>query len=69
VGTGKNSCEEAAGNAVEIAAQSLEDLRMAEGIKRDMTIDKNKVTYFRARVNLFFKYHPGRIRFLLNRLT
>ena len=58
VGTSKNSWEEAARNAVEIAAQSLEDLRVAEGIKRDMTIDKNKVTYFRARVNLFFKYHP-----------
>ncbi len=58
VGTSKNSWEEAARNAVEIAAQSLEDLRVAEGIKQDMTIDKNKVTYFRARVNLFSKYHP-----------
>ena len=57
VGTSKNSWEEAARNAVETAAKSLEDLRVAEVIKLDMTIDKNKVTFFRARVNLSFKYH------------
>ncbi len=57
VGTSKTSWEEAAKNAVETAAKSLEDLRVAEVIKLDMTIDKNKVTAFRARVNLSFKYH------------
>lgn len=56
VGTSKNSWEEAARNAVETAAKNLEDLRVAEVIKMDMTIDENKVTAFRARVNLSFKY-------------
>jgi len=57
VGTSKNSWEEAARNAVETAAKSLEDLRVAEVVKLDMTIDKNKVIAFRSRVNLSFKYH------------
>jgi len=56
VGTSKNSWEEAARNAVETAAKNLEDLRVAEVIKLDMTIDQNKVTLFRSRVNLSFKY-------------
>ena len=56
VGTSKNSWEEAARNAVETAAKNLEDLRVAEIIKLDMTIDQNKVMMFRARVNLSFKY-------------
>ncbi len=57
VGTSKNSWEEAARNAVEMASKSLEDLRVAEITKLDMTIDENKVTAYRARVNLSFKYH------------
>jgi dodecin len=56
VGTSKNSWEEAARNAVETAAKNLEDLRVAEVIKLDMTIDQNKVAQFRTRVNLSFKY-------------
>ena len=58
VGTSKNSWEEAARNAVETAGKSLKDLRVAEVVKLDMTIDKNKVTAFRTRVNISFKYHP-----------
>ena len=56
VGTSKNSWEEAAKNAVEVAGKSLEDLRIAEIIKLDMAIDKNKVVAYRARVNISFKY-------------
>jgi flavin-binding protein dodecin len=56
VGTSKNSWEEAARKAVETAAKNLENLRVAEVIRLDMTIDDNKVTSFRARVNLSFKY-------------
>jgi len=56
VGTSKNSWEEAAKNAVEIAGKTLEDLRIAEVVKLDMAIDKNKVVAYRARVNLSFKY-------------
>ena len=57
VGTSKNSWEEAAKNAVETAGKTLEDLRVAEVIKLDMAIDKGKVTSYRARVNISFKYH------------
>jgi len=57
VGTSKTSWEDAAKNAVETAAKTLEDLRIAEIIKLDLTIDKNKVTDYRARVALSFKYH------------
>ena len=52
VGTSKNSWEEAAKNAVETAGKSLEDLRIAEIVKLDMAIDKNKVVAYRARVNI-----------------
>ncbi len=57
VGTSKDSWEEAARSAVEIASKSLEDLRVAEIVKLDMSIDQNKVIAYRARVNLSFKYH------------
>jgi flavin-binding protein dodecin len=60
VGTSKTSWEDAARNAVETAAKTLEDLRVAEVVKLDMTIDENKVTSYRARVNLSFKYHAGK---------
>ena len=59
VGTSKNSWEEAAKNAVETAAKNLEDLRVAEIVKLDMTIDKGKVTSYRSRVNISFKYRAG----------
>ncbi|HNR13618.1 MAG TPA: dodecin family protein [Thermodesulfobacteriota bacterium] len=57
VGTSTNSWEEAAKNAVETAGKSLRDLRIAEIVKLDMTVEDGKVTSFRARVNLSFKYH------------
>jgi dodecin len=59
VGTSKNSWEEAAKNAVETAGKSLEDLRVAEIVKLDMTIDKGKISSYRSRVNISFKYRPG----------
>ncbi len=57
VGTSKTSWEEAAKTAVETAAKTLEDLRVAEVIKLDVTMDENKVTSYRARIALSFKYH------------
>ncbi len=56
VGSSANSWEEAAKNAVERAGQTLRDLRVAEVTKLDMKIENGKVTAFRARVNLSFKY-------------
>lgn len=57
VGTSTISWEEAAKNAVEIAGKSLRDLRIAEVVKLDLTIEGGKVMSYRARVNLSFKYH------------
>jgi flavin-binding protein dodecin len=56
VGTSKNSWEDAAKNAVETAGKHLEDLRVAEIVKLDMTIEQGKVASYRARVNISFKY-------------
>jgi len=57
VGTSPNSWEEAAKNAVERAAGSLKDLRVAEVTTLDMRIEDNKVAAFRAKVSVSFKYH------------
>ena len=56
IGTSKVSWEDAAKSAVETAAKSLRDLRVAEVIKLDMKIEDGKVVAFRARVSLSFKY-------------
>lgn len=56
VGSSPNSWEEAAKNAVERAGKSLRDLRVAEVAKLDMKVEDGKVTAFRTRVNLSFKY-------------
>ena len=56
VGSSPNSFEEAAKNAVETASKSLRDLRVAEIMKLDMKVENGKVTDYRARVKLSFKY-------------
>jgi len=56
IGTSNTSWEDAAKNAVETAAKSLRDLRVAEVSKLDMTVENGKVTSYRARVSLSFKY-------------
>jgi dodecin len=56
IGTSDKSWEEAARNAVETAAKSLRDLRIAEVSKLDMKIEDGKVVAYRARVSLSFKY-------------
>jgi hypothetical protein len=55
VGTSPNSWEEAARNAVEQAAASLRDLRVAEVVKQDMKIENGRPVSFRTRVSLSFK--------------
>ena len=56
IGTSADSWEAAARNAVETAARTVRDLRVAEVDKLDVTIDNGKVTSYRARVNISFKY-------------
>lgn len=56
VGTSDSSWEDAARTAVETAGRSLKDLRIAEVTKFDMTIENGKITSYRTRINLSFKY-------------
>ena len=56
IGTSTKSWEDAAANAVETAASTLRDLRIAEVVKMDMKVEAGKVTAFRTRVLLSFKY-------------
>ena len=56
VGTSESSWEDAAKQAVETAAKSLRDLRIAEVTKLDCRIENGKVVAYRARVSLSFKY-------------
>ncbi|HKW80364.1 MAG TPA: dodecin family protein [Casimicrobiaceae bacterium] len=56
VGTSQVSWEDAARRAVETAAGSLRDLRIADVVKLDMKVENGKVAAYRARVALSFKY-------------
>lgn len=58
VGTSNKSWEDAAANAVNAASKTLRDLRVAEVIKLDMVVEDGKVSSYRARVALSFKYDP-----------
>jgi hypothetical protein len=57
VGTSTESWEKAAAAAVETAALSLHDLRVAEVVELDMQLDEGKVIAYRAKVKVSFKYH------------
>lgn len=59
VGTSSESWEKAATAAVERAAQSLRDLRVAEVLEQDMVIEGGKVTAYRTKVRISFKYEGG----------
>jgi flavin-binding protein dodecin len=59
VGTSSESWEKAATLAVETAAKSLRDLRIAEILQLDMQLDNGKVVAYRAKVKVSFKYHTG----------
>ena len=56
IGTSRVSWEDAAKNAVETASKTLRDLRVAEVVKTDVTIENGKVTGYRTRLQLSFKY-------------
>ena len=56
IGTSAVSWEDAARSAVATAAKSLRDLRIAEVTKFDVKIENGKVTQFRTRLSLSFKY-------------
>ncbi len=56
IGTSPTSWEDAARSAVESAAKTLRDLRVAEVTKLDMKIDNGKVVAYRARVSMSFRH-------------
>jgi flavin-binding protein dodecin len=57
VGTSPDSWEKAAASAVNQAAKSLQDLRIAEVEELDMQIDDGIILNYRAKVRVSFKYH------------
>jgi dodecin len=57
VGTSTESWEKAATVAVETAAKTLQDLRIAEVVQLDMQLENGKVVTYRAKVKVSFKYH------------
>jgi len=60
VGTSTDSWEKAASAAIERAAETLRDLRVAEVVEQDVNItDDGKVESYRVKLKLSFKYEPG----------
>jgi len=59
VGTSTESWEKAAAAAVDRAAKSLRDLRVAEIVELDMPLENGKVQSYRAKVKVSFKYEGG----------
>ena len=56
IGTSKDSWEKAAATAVQRAAKSLRDLRIAEVVQLDMVLEDGKIAAYRAKVRVSFKY-------------
>jgi hypothetical protein len=59
IGTSPDSWAEAARNAVETAAGTVRDLRIAEATRFDVTIEDGKVAMYRVRLDISFKYDTG----------
>ncbi len=59
IGTSAKSWEDAAKTAVERAAKSLRDLRVAEVIEQDLIVDNGKVDGYRTKLMVSFKYEGG----------
>ena len=59
IGTSSESWEAAAANAVSTAAGSIRDLRVAEVLRQDVTVENGAITSYRVRLGLSFKYESG----------
>lgn len=59
IGVSENGWEDAARNAVETAARTVRDLRIAEVIRQDLVIENGGVTSFRVRLGISFKFESG----------
>ena len=59
IGVSSESWEAAARTAVETAAKTVRDLRVAEVTRQDVTIENGQVTSYRVRLDISFKYEGG----------
>jgi dodecin len=59
IGVSSDSWEAAATNAVQTAGGSIRDLRVAEVLRQDLTIENGQVTGYRVRLGISFKYDTG----------
>jgi flavin-binding protein dodecin len=59
IGTSADSWEAAAQNAVQTAARSIRDIRVAEATRFDVTIQDGKIADYRVRLGISFKYEAG----------
>jgi flavin-binding protein dodecin len=59
IGVSSEGWEAAARNAVETAGKTVRDLRVAEVIRQDVTIENGGVVAFRVRLGISFKYDSG----------
>jgi flavin-binding protein dodecin len=59
IGTSSESWADAARNAVETAGKSVRDLRVAEVIRQDVTIENGSLVSYRVRLGISFKYESG----------
>jgi len=66
VGTSEESWEDAAKQAIETAAKTLDDIRIAEVVTQDVTLEVSRATHYniigryRTKLNVSFKYHPDK---------
>jgi flavin-binding protein dodecin len=59
IGVSDESWEAAARNAVETAATSVRDVRIAEVVRQDVTIADGRIASYRVRLSISFKYEKG----------
>lgn len=59
IGVSSESWEDAARNAVETAARTVRDLRVAEVVRTDVTIENGTIASYRVRLGISFKYDSG----------
>jgi dodecin len=59
IGVSSESWEAAARNAVETAARTVRDLRVAEVLRQDVTVENGSLVNYRVRLGISFKYETG----------
>ncbi len=59
IGVSSESWEAAARTAVETAAKTVRGLRVAEVVRKDVTIENGAIVNYRVRLGISFKYDSG----------